>query len=497
MISSIFFLAACAALPPQSETPAADGPALTIYNQDFAVVREVIPLSLRAGVNSVSYAGMTARLEPDSVILRDPAGTRALQILEQNYRNDPVTQQRLLQHFEGQTIEFLRTAADGSTTLLRGRIVRSGYQPPVFDVYGNLQYRGEFQPVIEVDGKLRFQLPGEPLFPSLGDDSILQPTLSWEIETDAPGSFGAELAYVTGGMAWHADYNIVSPEKGDLLDLVGWITMANNSGKTFESARIKLLAGDVNKIQPQDPRRAGLGAARRETAKSDMSAVVTEKSFDEYHLYTLAHATTLRDGQSKQVEFVRGTKIPSQRLYVYDGAAIHAGEWAGWDSEGQRNDPNYGTQTQKKVWVMREFRNSADWGLGIPLPKGRVRFYRQGDDGQLEFTGENSIDHTPKDEDLRIYTGNAFDLVGERVRTDFKVDSTRHWFDESFEIKLRNHKTEEVEFRVVEHLYRWTNWEILDATQEWTKKDSRTIEFRVRVPANGEHTLRYRAHYSW
>jgi hypothetical protein len=182
---------------------------------------------------------------------------------------------------------------------------------------------------------------------------------------------------------------------------------------------------------------------------------------------------------------------------VYDGAAIDASQWAGWDAANLRTEPSYGTQTNKKVWVMREFRNSAGQGLGIPLPKGRVRFYRQGDDGQLEFTGENTIDHTPKDEDLRIYTGNAFDLVGERVRTDFKVDSNNHWLDEIFEITLRNHKQEEVEFRVVEHLYRWVNWEIRKPSMEWTKRDSQTIEFRVKVPVDGEKKLAYLVHYSW
>jgi hypothetical protein len=211
----------------------------------------------------------------------------------------------------------------------------------------------------------------------------------------------------------------------------------------------------------------------------------------------LARTTTLRDSQTKQVEFVRATGVPSQRLYVYDGAALDPNQWSGYDAARLRTEPEYGTQSNKKVWVMREFKNSSVGGLGIPLPKGRVRFYRQGDDRQLEFTGENTIDHTPKDETVRLYTGNSFDLVGERTRTDFKVDSRGHWVDESFEIKVRNHKKEAVEFRVVEHLYRWTNWEIQESETGWTKKDSQTIEFRVSVPADGEHIIKYRVHYSW
>jgi hypothetical protein len=501
MMLSTFFLAACAAAAPISQqaatATASDGPALTIYNQDFAVVREVVRLDLKAGVNPVNYSGMTSRLEPDSVILRDPSGKYRLQILEQNYRNDPITQQRLLDIFEGQTIEFLRERQDLTPVLIRGRIVRSGYLAPRYDVYGNLQYRGDSQPVIEVDGTLRFVLPGTPLFPSLSDDTVLKPTLSWLIETDAPAKFPVELAYVTGGFNWNADYNIVAPEQGELLDIVGWVTIANTSGKDFVDARLKLLAGDVNKITPDNARLGMRYMAAKSSSRDEMQAPISEKSFDEYHLYTLARTTTLRDSQTKQVEFVRATGVPSQRLYVYDGAALDPNQWSGYDAARLRTEPEYGTQSNKKVWVMREFKNSSVGGLGIPLPKGRVRFYRQGDDRQLEFTGENTIDNTPKDETVRLYTGNSFDLVGERTRTDFKVDSRGHWVDESFEIKVRNHKKEAVEFRVVEHLYRWTNWEIQESETAWTKKDSQTIEFRVSVPADGEHIIKYRVHYSW
>ena len=502
MIPSIFFCVACTAAVPAPLAPfqnlaSGEPPALTIYNQDFAVVRELLPLVLQPGVNPIDYAGMSAHLEPDSVILRDPSGQHRLQVLEQNYRNDPLTQERLLDLYEGQTIEFKRERADGTSERTRGRIVRSGYVAPRFDMYGNLQYQQPPQPVIDVDGTLQFQLPGMPLFPALKDDTVLKPTLRWLIETDTPGSFPVELAYVTGGMNWHADYNIVSPDQGDLLDIVGWVTIANKTGKTFTNSRIKLMAGDVNKLKPRgDEDRAGFAGLAMKREES-MSAVVTERSFDEFHLYTLARPSTLHDGETKQVEFVRANAVPSQRLYVFDGASFDPNQWSGWLAENLRTEPSFGTQTNKKVWVMREFRNSAAQGLGIPLPKGRMRFYRQDEDRRLEFTGENTIDHTPKDELLRIYTGNSFDLVGERVRTDFKVDSNAHWVDESFEIKLRNHKQEAVEFRVVEHLYRWVNWEIRDSELPWTKQDSQTIEYKVSVPKDGERVINYRVHYSW
>jgi hypothetical protein len=477
-------------------------PALTIYNADFGVVRELLAIDLVAGVNDVSVADMTMLLEPDSVMLRDADGRRALRILEQNYRNDPVTQELLLSLFEGETIEFL-TVREGIELRVPGRIVRSGYVPPGqaggYDRFGN--YRpppqvGSSQPIIEVDGALRFSLPGLPLFPSLSDDTVLQPTLRWLIETDAAGACRAELAYVTGGLNWEADYNLVSPEDADTLDLVGWITMQNQTGKTFRDAHIKLMAGDVNKIEEG----AAGGRMTADYAAREMAMgapVVTEKAFDEFHLYTLARRTTLRDRETKQVEFVRAAGIPSRRLYVYDGAAIDRNRWNGWDATSLRSNPDYGTQSNPKVWVMREFENDEASGLGIPLPKGKLRFYTRDSDGQLEFTGENLIDHTPKDETVRVYTGNAFDLVGERVRTDFRVDNDQDWIDESFRITLRNHKDEAVEFRVVEHLYRWVNWELRDVSFEYEQTDSRTVEARVTVPADGEAVLTYTAHYTW
>ena len=192
--------------------------------------------------------------------------------------------------------------------------------------------------------------------------------------------------------------------------------MDNRSGKTFENARIKLMAGDVNKIQPGQAGGIG-GAAFRVTAQAaavNMIPPVTERTFDEYHLYTLERSTTLRDGETKQVEFIHAAGVATKQLYIYDGLKIDTNRYNGWGWENIRNDESYGTESNPKIWVMREFRNSDANHLGMPLPKGRLRFYRRNDDGQVEFTGENMIDHTPRDEKVRVYTGNSFDLTGER-----------------------------------------------------------------------------------
>ena len=466
---------------------AAAEPALTIYNQNFAVVRDTVPLDLKAGANPVVYSGATAQVEPDSVILRDPTGKHSLQILEQNYRNDPVSQELLLSLFEQKTIDFQNIRIRDNTQvteIIHGKIIRSGFVPG-----------GAFtQPIIEVNGKYQFSLPGQPRFPDLGDDTILKPAFNWLLQSGQPGAFDAEIGYVTGGFDWSASYNLVSPEKGDIVDLVGWITMNNNSGKTFENAKIKLMAGDVNKIQPVND--YAMGGMRRAMPMA-MSAMaedkaVSEKAFDEFHLYSIGRPTTLHDHETKQVEFIHAEKMYAPTLYVYDGAA-------GYQFYGLNYDQGYGGNTgNKKIIVQREFKNAETNQLGIALPKGKLRFYRRDDDGQLQFVGENEIDHTPRNETVRVTTGNAFDLVGERKQTSFRVDTSEKWINESFEIKLRNRKKDQpVEIRVVEHLYRWSNWDITAKSDEFTKKDAQTIEFRIPVKPDEERTVTSTVHYSW
>jgi hypothetical protein len=480
-------------------------PALTIYNQNFAVVRERIPLELMAGVNDVKFADITVHLEPESVILRDPSGKTELQILEQNFRNDPVNQRMMLSLFEGKEIDFLVTEPQKPNRVVKGRVIRSGYTPHNLSAmrrYGEAYHQSQTtmaadtaEPIIEVDGQLQFQLPGMPVFPALTDQSILKPELSWQLQSSDAGKLDAELCYVSGGMSWMADYNLVAPQDGQNLDLIGWVTIDNQSGKNFEKARVKLMAGDVSKIQRDEQMRTR--AAAMSSVADAAGPPVTEKSFDEYHLYTLQRPMSLRDRETKQVEFVRASGVNSERLYVYDGASIDWNRWRGYDPAFLRQNDSLGAESNPKVWVMREFKNSKENGLGIALPKGRLRFYQRDEDGQLEFVGENNIDHTPKDETVRIYVGNAFDIVGERKRTAFKVDNANSWADESFEIILRNRKKEAVEVRVVEHLFRWVNWEIREHSDPFTKLDAQKVEFRVKLEPDEEKKLSYLVHYSW
>ena len=478
------------------------GPQLTIYNQAFALVKETRSLSLRRGVNEARVSDVTALLEADSVILRDPSRPDGLRVLEQNYEGDPLSQGYLLRQYEGRSLQFRRVnPATGQSEIVAGKVIRSGYTP----VGGgwrtpggrgaipSLRHPGVPSPIVEVEGKIQFTLPGQPLFDALAGDAILRPTLLWTLWTDRSGSRDVELSYLTGGMRWEATYNLIAPEQGDRFDLTGWVTLENASGAEFKDARVKLMAGDVSKIQPGLVR--GMGLVSLDRMEAAPAPSVTEKPFDEYHLYTLERPTTLRDREIKQVEFCRGTDVPGLRFYVYDGARLQG--YGRRDVDVMRTNPSYGTQGNTRVSSMLEFQNTSDAGLGIPLPRGTMKIYRSDADGGREFIGEDVVDHTPADETVRLFLGHAFDLVGERRQTNFRVDRSRETADESFEIRLRNHKNEEVEIRVVEHLYRWVNWRIRQSSDPYIAVDARTVEFRVSVPPGGERVVTYSAHYSW
>jgi hypothetical protein len=477
----------CVQADPQDAAETA-GPAITVYNQNFGVVRDMVPLDLSAGISEASYSGVTSQLEPESVVLRDPSGNVELSIVEQSYRGDPVDQTRLLQMFEGKTIDFYKTVGD-EEVVVKGRIIRAPKQVMAKNPRGG-QYQKNLEPIIEVDGQLVTRLPGEPFFPSLGDDSILEPTLSWKLYSPKAAKLDAQLSYLTDGMSWKSDYNLVLPEEGDVVTLTGWVSIENNTGTSFKDAKIKLIAGDVNKVQDNRNEMRGRAMDMSMVARSAAAPEVEAKKFDEFHMYSLPLATTLRDRETKQVEFVRAEKVQTKKLYVYDG-------FSGRFSGGRNTNPNYGTNSQPDVAIYREFKNSEENGLGVALPAGKTRFYRMDSDGQLEFTGENTIDHTPKNETIRVYLGNAFDLVGERTRTDFYKHPSRDLIRETYEIEIRNRSEEAVTVQVVENLFRWSNWEIQNASQKFEKKNSQTIEFPATVGPDETKTVSYTVEYTW
>jgi hypothetical protein len=335
-------------------------------------------------------------------------------------------------------------------------------------------------------------------FPELPGGLITRPTLVWDVATGKPGAHQLRVTYQTTGVTWWADYNVVFSEGKDansgVLDFGAWVSIINQSGATYPAAKLKLIAGDVHRApQPMPANRRMYADALGGLAKEAKG--FEEKSFFEYHLYTLGRPATLPDNSTKQIElFPTARNVPCEKVLVYYG--LPAG--FGWFSPEPAIDRNLGTQANKKVDIYLRFKNAKEIGMGMPLPSGRIRVSKMDPaDKSLEFIGEDTIDHTPKDEEVLIKMGSAFDVVGDRRQIDFTVDTNNHKMEETIEVTLHNHKTEPVQVLVKENMYRWLTWEITKKSTEFEKVDSRTVHFPVEVPKDGEAKVQYTVRYTW
>ena len=445
---------------------------LTVYNQNIALVRDTRPFDLEQGVNEVRFSDVASQIDPTSVHFRsltDPEGTG---VLEQNYEYDIVGTQKLMQKYVDQEIELV--TQDGSE--YQGTLLSGADDVILQDTNGGVT-------VVRLNQVQQFN------FPELPEGLITRPTLVWLLAAAQGGPQEVEVTYMTGGINWNADYVVQLNEDDTALDLNGWITLDNRSGATYSDARLKLVAGDINVIR-QARAAADQGIAIEEEMALAPTPSVEEREFFEYHLYDVQRPVTVRDNQTKQIEFTSATDVPTDKFFVYDGAP-------GLGFYGYAiPDPGYGTYSNPDVNIYLEIENEEESGMGIPLPAGRVRVYKADVDGSLQFIGEDQIDHTPKDETVRLLLGNAFDIVGERRQTDFQ-QLGRDVVEESFEITVRNHKDEDVEVRVLEHLFRWSEWEIVQESAEHTKLDQGNAEWRLPVPADGEATLTYTVRYDF
>ena len=490
ILAAAAIVALCAGLAPAQQPaagqPAAgaagqpadqkEGVALTVYNGGYGVVREIRLLEIDKD-GAVQFKDVAAAIDATTVFfksLTDPAA----KLLEQNYQYDLVSADKLLRKYIDKSIEVV---CAGKT--YAGRLLSyDGAQIVLKEETGGITMVQRADNVKDI----RFKLLPEGL--------LTKPTLLWLVATARPGRQLVEVSYQTGGVTWHAEYVLVVNKDDTAADLTGWVSVQNNSGKTYTDAKMKFIAGDVRRVQPpvsgQPSDRLGY------LAKGMRESAMEEKAFFEYHMYTLPRPSTVADNEIKQLEMfspVRGMKV--QKLFLYNPL----GNWR-WGYGGRYQDRAYGaTAADKKVAVFIEFRNSKENQLGIPLPAGKVRVYKQDEaDKALEFIGEEQIDHTPKDEDLSLRIGNAFDIVGERKQTDFKIELGRNWMQESVEIKVRNHKKEDAVVRVKEPLYRWVNWKITETNvKEYKKLDSQTVAWDLPVKADGEVTLTYIVEYTW
>jgi len=452
---------------------------MTVYNQGIALVRQVQPMTVTIGVSKVPFENIPTQIDPTSVhfkSLTDPNGTR---VLEQNYDYDLVGKYKLLQKCVGQPITISWTQGDMTFTKTGLLLSAEG---------DNLVFK-------EDSGQILLVRPETVRLEKLPENLILKPTLNWLLSAQRGGSHDIELAYITRGMSWTADYVVVLGQDERNLDITGWVTMTNNSGKSFEDAKLKLMAGDVNVEQPNRYARKAEMVLADGLAYSAAAPQFTEKSFADYHLYTLGRPATVLNNQTKQIELNNAYEVPYQKIYVYDG--VPKSGWFYSFEASPVSEPNMGSDFNKKVVQMIEFKNDEMSKMGMPLPAGKIRVYQQDKDGSQEFIGEDRIDHTPKDEKIRVTLGNAFDVVGERRQSEFKVLVPGHSVSESFEIKLRNHKDTDVTVKVPETLYRWSEWEIRNSSHSFTKIDSRHIEYNVKVPKDGETVITYTVIYNW
>ncbi|TET32762.1 MAG: hypothetical protein E3J72_18885 [Planctomycetota bacterium] len=449
-----------------------EGVALTVYNSNLAVVKEKRFIELKKGVNTVRFTDVAKSIDATSVhfkSLTDPDGTG---VLEQNYEFDLVSSTKLLEKYIDKKIKVI--TKDG--TIYEGTLMSADSAQIVLKDRG----KNTLSLIQRADNVKDIQ------FPELPEGLLTKPTLMWMVTAEKEAKHLTKVTYMTGGISWKADYTVVTNKDDTMLDISGWVTISNYCGATFKDAKIKLVAGDVHRVQPRQyaPRRKGgyEGAGR--------GSGFQEKAFADYHMYTLQRPATVKDRQVKQIELLNKNEVKVKKIYKYRGAQVAY--------YGYRNmDAGFGRNANKKINVYLEFENTRKNNMGIPLPKGKIRVYkRDEEDKSLEFIGEDNIDHTPKDEKVKILIGNAFDIVGERKQTNFRrLTSTS--MEETFEIKIRNHKKEAVDVEVEEVLYRWVNWEIRDKNTDYVKDAAQKIIFPVKVEPDGEVVIKYTVYYRW
>ncbi len=466
---------------------------LTIYNQNLSLIREERSFSFSKGIGKVVVPEIPATIDGTSVhfaALGDPGSVR---VLEQNYQYDLVHPAKLLERYLGKQVEFVREDPETKKEYsVFGKLLSSGYvaQP---NYGGPMNYGMVGGMVAEIGGKIEISPSGRLVLPSLPEGLILRPQLEWLVNSSREGSQKTEISYLAGQLSWNCNYVALLQNNGASLDLTGWVTLTNASGTSFRNAGLKLVAGDVNVVRKDFDRAVGMAKATIQAEEAAPQFKQTE--LFEYKLYTLQRRTDLRNNETKQIELTSGQNIHSRKVFIYDGIGD---QWRYWyNNISYRTQGSFGQQSNPKVGVFVTFRNDEKSGLGIPLPKGKVRVYQRDDDGKEQFIGEDEIDHTPKDEEVRLYLGNAFDIVGERAQKDFKSFGGGRVVEETVEITVRNHKKENVEVMVYEHPWRWSQWEVVSASGEWTKVDQSTLRFPVKIASGGSQVVRYTVRYSW
>ena len=440
--------------------------AVTVYNSEIALVRDVRELRVARGVGELRFMDIAATVNPATVHFRSLSQPSQLDVLEQNYEYDLLEPDKLLRKYVGRDVKLVRIQQQDGTTRPEEVTARL------------LSYNNA--PVWQIGSEIITGMHADHIrFPELPQNLYARPTLIWTLDNDGVERHRVEAAYLAGKLSWAADYVLNVGRDDKAADLDGWVTLNNGSGTQFRNARLQLVAGDLNRVRQELGRMMDLAARAQVAAEAPMQ----QEAFSEYHLYTLNRRTSINNNQTKQVSLLGGTGVPVRKRYVVEGQNLY-----------YRNTYHPGAPIKDVVQVYYQFKNEEKAGLGMPMPAGTVRVYQADTNGGVQFVGEDRIGHTPKDETLNLKIGNAFDVVAERNQTDFEKIAA-NIYEVEFEITLRNHKTVPVSVEVNEPV--GGTWRMLRSSHQWTKTAAWATQFTVPVAADGTSVLNYRVRVTY
>jgi hypothetical protein len=440
--------------------------AVTVYNSDIALVRDVRNLQLARGTSDLHFMDIAATVNPATVHFRSLTEPSRVSVLEQNYEYDLLEPEKLLRKYVGRDVTLVRTTRNDNATREEDVTARL------------LSYNNA--PVWQIGGEIITGMQADHIrFPELPGNLYSRPTLIWTLNNTGGTQHRVEASYLAARLSWNADYVLTVARDDKAADLDGWVTVVNGSGTSFRNATLQLVAGDLNRV------RQVIGRLSADSARKEMAAApaMAQEAFSDYHLYTLGRKTTVNNSETKQVSMLGATAFPVRKRYVVDGQASY-----------YRNAQHPGAPSKDVVQVYYQFRNEDKAGLGMPMPAGTVRVYQSDSRGGVQFVGEDRIDHTPKDEAINLKIGNAFDVVCERMQTDFQKIAS-NVYEVEYEVTLRNHKAAPVTVEVNEPI--GGTWRMLQSSHEWTKTSAWAAQFAVPVSADGAAVLKFRARVTY
>lgn len=435
--------------------------AITIYNGNLGLVKDIRELVLGPGANEVRFMDVASQIDPTTVHLKSLTDPTGLRILEQNYEYDLLNPQKLLDKFVGKSVKLM--TSDGT---LVDAILLSNNNGPIY----------------KINGQIHLGHSGRVILPEIPDNLIPKPTLVWLLQNRTGRPQRAEASYLTSGITWKADYVVVLNAKDNGGDLSGWVTIDNKSGATYTDAALKLVAGDIHRAVTRQEMRDALELAARKAEAAQAPRQFQQESFFEYHLYSLDGRTTIKQNQVKQISLMNVNEIPIKKELHYYGASQYY--------RGPLGTP----VSNQKIGVFLEIANKEQHRLGMPLPKGTIRVYKAASDGSLQFIGEDIIDHTPKDEKVKIKMGEAFDVVGERTQRDWKKIA---WnvYETEWDVQIRNHKKEDVQVTIIEPVP--GDWEVIKTSHPYEKAEAHTLKYVITIPKDDKVSVNYRVRMRW